>query len=89
MGVQYFQRGGSFSGNSRGGRRQRYFEGPKLPGLTGSSEQFTSGGLLYMAPMFTRDELTVDDINGGCMFLEVAGGVAWGRRRVLDGIWDE
>ena len=43
----------------------------KLPGLTGSSEQFTSGGLLYMSPMFSRDELTVDDINGGCMFLEV------------------
>jgi len=50
----------------------------KLPGLAGSTEDFPSGGVLYISPMFTREELTVDDINGGCMFLEVGGGIAWG-----------
>lgn len=49
-----------------------------LPGVTGSSELFTSGGLVTMSPFFTGRELRVDDIEGGCSFVEIGGGAAWG-----------
>jgi hypothetical protein len=49
-----------------------------LPGATGSSELLTSGGLVTMSPFFSGTELRVDDIKGGCSFVEVGGGAAWG-----------
>jgi hypothetical protein len=50
----------------------------QLPGLTGSSRAFPSFGQVYMSGHFEKAELAVDDINGGCCFLEVALGAAWG-----------
>jgi hypothetical protein len=50
----------------------------QLPGATGSLEAFTSMGQVYMSGHFHKPELSVDDISGGCCFLEVGGGVAWG-----------
>jgi hypothetical protein len=56
---------------------------PKLgklqtPGIAGSSESFTSMGQVYMNGQFHKPELTVEDINGGCTFLELSVGAAWG-----------
>lgn len=50
----------------------------QLPGLTGSSESFTSVGKVYMSGQFHKPELSVDDISGGCTFIELSAGVAWG-----------
>jgi hypothetical protein len=49
-----------------------------LPGVSGSSELFTSGGLVTMSPFFTGSKLRADDIEGGCSFVEIGGGAAWG-----------
>jgi hypothetical protein len=49
-----------------------------LPGATGSSESFTSMGRVYMSGRFHKPELTADDISGGCFFVEVGLGAAWG-----------
>jgi len=35
-----------------------------LPGVSGSSELFTSGGLVTMSPFFTGSKLRADDIEG-------------------------
>jgi hypothetical protein len=49
-----------------------------IPGVTGSSESFKSGGTVYLSPQHSGTDLTVADFNGGCMFGEAGGGVAWG-----------
>ena len=50
----------------------------KMPGVTGSSESFTSAGLVYMTREYSGKELKERDIGGGFCFVEVGGGAAWG-----------
>jgi hypothetical protein len=50
----------------------------QIPGVSGSSEQFKSGGLVYMSRDFSAKELTIRDIRGGCFFAEASAGLAWG-----------
>lgn len=40
-----------------------------------------SYGHVFLLPQFAGSELTASDINGGCSFAEVAGGIAWGYAR--------
>jgi hypothetical protein len=49
-----------------------------MPGVTGSSELFDSGGAVFLAPGFPGKELTVNDISGACTFIEVSAGLTWG-----------
>jgi len=50
----------------------------QLPTSSGSSEMMYSAGTVYMSPEFKGDELTVADIEGGCLFGEATAALAWG-----------
>ena len=50
----------------------------QLPGASGSSELMYSAGSVYMSPEFHGAELTVTDIQGGCLFGEASAALTWG-----------
>lgn len=51
----------------------------KITGVTGSAEDFPSSGTVRMCNQFKKSELSISDINGGCSFMEIGAGLAWGK----------